>query len=127
VLRRATVAVVVGVAILVAVAGGAATRASATTGVDPLQKITVRITDSKLIVNPKRVQRAVTVWFRVVNTGVKTHDFQVAGFKTKPLKHGQVDHVVLSFDERGAYLYRCVLNCTRVMRGQLAVYSPLGE
>jgi len=128
VLRSLVAAAVLGVAVLVSLAGGAAQTASATTGVDPLQKVSVRITDSRIFVKPARVERAVTVWFRVVNAGTKTHDFRVAGLKTKPLKHGQVDHVVISFDERGAYLYRCALNCDpRVMRGRITVFSPLGQ
>jgi plastocyanin len=111
-----------------ALVGAAAQQASATTGVDPLQKVTVRITDGRIFVSPKRVERAVTVWFRVVNKGTKKHNFVVSGLKTKPLGRGQVDHIVLAFDDRGSYQYRCVLNCNpRVMRGQIAVYSGLGD
>jgi len=128
VLTRLVVAAAIGAAALAALVGGAAQTASATTGVDPLQRISVQITDTQLIVKPKRVRRAVTAWFRVVNTGRKTHDFRVAGLKTKALKHGQVDHIVISFDERGAYVYRCALNCDpRVMQGRIAVFSALGE
>lgn len=111
-----------------ALVGGAAQTASATTGVDPLQKVTVRITDGRIFVSPKRVERAVTVWFRVVNAGKKKHNFVVSGLKTKPLAHGQVDHLVLAFDDRGAYQYRCVLNCdSRLMRGRISVFSGLGD
>jgi uncharacterized cupredoxin-like copper-binding protein len=121
------VACAVGVAFVAASIGAAAQTASATTGVDPLQKVSVRITDGKIIVSPKRVERAVTIWFRVVNKGKQKHDFLVSGLKTKPLGPGQVDHIVLSFEDRGAYLYRCALNCDpRVMRGQIAVYSGIG-
>jgi plastocyanin len=116
------------VACLTALVGGGPRSASATTGVDPLQKVSVRITDGRIIVNPKRIERAVTVWFRVVNTGRKKHNFVVSGLKTKPLGHGQVDHIVLSFEDRGAYPYRCALNCDpRVMRGRIAVYSTIGQ
>jgi hypothetical protein len=109
-------------------AGGAARSASATTGVDPLQRVSVRILDGRLVVSPKRVERAITIWFRVVNKGKTTHDFRVSGLKTKPLRPGQVDHIVMSFEDRGDYPYRCVLNCNpRVMRGRVAVYSPVGE
>jgi plastocyanin len=117
----------VGIVALATSIGSVAPTASATTGVDPLQKVSVRITDGRIIVNPKRVERAVTVWFRVVNTGKKKHNFVVSGLKTKPLGPGQVDHIVLSFDDRGAYLYLCKLNCdARVMRGRIAVYSSIG-
>jgi hypothetical protein len=127
VLGRLTVVCAVGIVALATSIGDATPTASATTGIDPLQKISVRITDSRIIVNPKRVARAVTVWFRVVNKGKRKHNFVVAGLKTKPLGPGQVDHIVLSFDDRGAYLYRCKLNCDpRVMRGRIAVYSSMG-
>ena len=126
-LRRLTIACAVGVAALVSLVAGSTQTASATTGVDPLQRVSVRILDGRIVVSPKRVERAVTIWFRVVNKGTKKHDFRVAGLKTKPLGPGQVDHIVLSFEDRGDYPYRCVLNCdARVMRGRIAVFSGLG-
>ena len=126
-LRRLTIAFAVGGAVLVCMVGASARTAAATTGVDPLQRVSVRILDGRIIVSPKRVERAVTIWFRVVNKGTKKHDFLVSGLKTKPLGPGQVDHIVLSFEDRGDYLYRCALNCdARVMRGRIAVFSGIG-
>ena len=126
-LRRLMIACTVGGAVLVCMVGASARTASATTGVDPLQRVSVRILDGRIIVSPKRVERAVTIWFRVVNKGTKKHDFLVSGLKTKPLGPGQVDHIVLSFEDRGDYLYRCALNCdARVMRGRIAVFSGIG-
>jgi plastocyanin len=127
-LGRLTIACAVGgIAGLVSLVGGATQTASATTGVDPLQRVSVRILDGRIVVRPKRVERAVTIWFRVVNKGTKKHDFVVSGLKTKPLGPGQVDHIVLSFEDRGDYVYRCVLNCdARVMRGRIAVFSGIG-
>ncbi|HEY7178405.1 MAG TPA: cupredoxin domain-containing protein [Gaiella sp.] len=126
-LGRLRVACAVGLAGLVSVVGAATQTASATTGVDPLQRVSVRILDGRLVVSPKRVERAITIWFRVVNKGKKTHNFVVSGLKTKPLGPGQVDHIVLSFEDRGNYMYRCALNCTRNMRGQVVVFSGLGN
>ena len=127
-LGRLAIACAVGIAGLVSLVGGATLTASATTGVDPLQRVSVRIFDGRLVVSPKRVERAVTIWFRVVNKGTKKHNVVVAGLKTKPLGPGQVDHIVVSFDDRGDYVYRCALNCdARVMRGRIAVFSGLGE
>ena len=127
-LGRLAIACAVGIASLVSLVGGATRTASATTGVDPLQRVSVRILDDRLVVSPKRVERAVTIWFRVVNKGTKKHNFVVSGLKTKPLGPGQVDHIVLSFEDRGGYVYRCALNCdARVMRGRIAVFSGLGE
>jgi plastocyanin len=126
VLGRLTIACAVGIAGLVVLVGATTQEASATTGVDPLQKVSVRILDGRIVVSPKRVERAVTIWFRVVNKGTKKHNFLVSGLKTKPLGPGQVDHIVLSFEDRGNYLYRCALNCTRNMRGQVVVFSGIG-
>ncbi len=126
-LGRLTIACAVGLAVLVTLVGATAKPASATTGVDPLQKVSVRILDGRIVVSPKRVERAVTIWFRVVNKGTKTHNFLVSGLKTKPLGPGQVGHIVLSFEDRGNYRYRCALNCTRNMRGQVVVFSGLGD
>ena len=126
-LARLALALAVGGALVAGLAPGAVQTASATTGVDPLQKVSVRITDGKIVVSPKRVARSVTIWFRVVNKGKKKHDFRVSGLKTKPLGPGQVDHIVMSFEDRGDYPYRCVLNCNpRVMRGKVAVFSTIG-
>ncbi len=126
-LSRMTIAAAAGIAALVSVFCGSTQTASATTGVDPLQRVSVRILDGRIVVTPKRVERAVTIWFRVVNKGTKKHDFLVSGLKTKPLGPGQVDHIVMSFEDRGAYPYRCALNCDpRVMRGRIAVFSGIG-
>ena len=126
-LRRLMIACVVGGAVLVCMVGASARTASATTGVDPLQRVSVRITDGRIVVSPKRVERAMTIWFRVVNKGTKKHNFVVSGLKTKPLGPGQVDHIVLSFEDRGNFMYRCAINCSRKMRGYVAVFSGLGE
>ena len=113
-----------GVGTLVTSASG---RAPATTGVDPLIRVTVQITDSRIILRPKRVARLETVYFRVVNKGTKTHDFRVGGLKTPELKTGQVAHVLIQFADRGTYVYRCAIHCdARTMRGNIEVFSPLG-
>jgi hypothetical protein len=107
-------------------AGAARTATPSTTGVDPLIDVSVRITDTALIVTPKRVARLETVQFRVVNLGKRTHDFRVGGLKSHVLAHGQVDHVLLQFSDRGSYLYRCALHCSAKQRGYMNVYSPIG-
>lgn len=105
-LGRLTIAGAVGIMAFVSLFCGSTQRASATTGVDPLQRVSVRILDGRIVVSPKRVERAVTIWFRVVNKGTKKHNFLVSGLKTKPLGPGQVDHIVLSFEDRGNFGYR---------------------
>jgi plastocyanin len=126
-LGRFRIVFAIGLAGLVSVVGAATQTASATTGVDPLQRVSVRILDGRLVVSPKRVERAITIWFRVVNKDKQTHNFVVSGLKTKPLGPGQVGHILLSFEDRGNFVYRCALNCTRKMRGYVVVFSGLGE
>jgi plastocyanin len=123
---RSAVAAVALAALVFGAAGSAGSRAPSTTGVDPLITVSVRISDTRLTVKPARVARLETVQFRVVNTGKLTHDFHVGGLTSRKLKHGQVDHVLLQFSDRGSYLYRCVLHCSVKMRGFMVVYSPIG-
>jgi hypothetical protein len=113
-------------ALVLGAAGGAGTATPKTTGVDPLIRIAVRISDNRITVTPKKVARLETAYFRIVNTGKLTHDFRVGGQKSPPLKHGQVGHVLVQFVDRGAFLYRCALNCSSKMRGFVQVYSPIG-
>ena len=126
-LRRYGLLLVLALTGVAALATSAAGRSPATTGVDPLVRVAVQITDSRIILRPKRVARLETVYFRVVNVGTRTHDFRVGGLKTKELKHGQVAHVLIQFADRGSYVYRCAIHCdARTMRGLIDVYSPLG-
>jgi plastocyanin len=124
--RRATLVFVAVGAVVLSGGGAARTATPSTTGVDPLINVSVRISDTRIVVKPNRVARLETVAFRVVNIGKKRHDFRVGGLKSERLKPGQVDHVVIQFADRGTYLYRCALNCTVKMRGLIHVYSPLG-
>ena len=123
---RAAVAALALAALVLGAAGSAGSATPSTTGVDPLITVSVRITDTRIVVKPARVARLETVQFRVVNAGKLTHDFHVGGLKSRKLKHGQVDHVLLQFSDRGSYLYRCVLHCSVKMRGFVEVYSPIG-
>lgn len=100
---------------------GMARSAGGTTGIDPLINVAVRITDSRIVVRPSRVRASQTVDIRVVNTGKRTHDFRIAGQKTRPLQRRDVDHIVLEFFDPGRYSYLCKLHCTAKMRGFIIV------
>jgi plastocyanin len=113
-------------ALVLGVAGAARTATPATTGVDPLINVSVRISDTGMTVKPRRVARLETVQFRIVNVGKRTHDFRVGGLKSHVLSHGEVGHVLLQFSDRGTYEYRCVLHCSAKQRGTIDVYSPIG-
>jgi plastocyanin len=100
---------------------GLASGARSTTGIDPLITVSVRVSDSRIVVKPGRVTSGQTVDMRVVNVGKRTHDFRISGLKTPALAHRQVAHVVLSFFSPGRYLYFCKLHCTTKMRGYVTV------
>jgi plastocyanin len=120
--RRSLASRVAGACLVAAVAPLAlASGAGSTTGVDPLISVSVRITDSGIVVSPSRVTAGQTVDMRVVNLGKRTHDFRISGLKTPPLAHRQVSHVVLSFFSAGRYPYFCRLHCTPKMRGYVTV------
>jgi len=114
--KAAIACVVAVVSVLVA-----AEPAGSTTGVDPLVYVAVRITDTRIVVTPNHLLRSQVVDFRVVNVGKKTHDFRISGQKTRPLRHGDVDHVIMQFFDPGNYPYVCKLHCTAKMRGYLVV------
>jgi plastocyanin len=102
-----------------------ASGARSTTGIDPLISVSVRVSDTGIVVKPSRVTAGQTVDMRVVNVGKRIHDFRISGLKTPPLAHRQVAHVVLSFFGAGRYLYFCKLHCTAKMRGYVTVRANL--
>lgn len=116
--RGAGASLVAGV-VLLALASGA----GGTTGIDPLITVSVRVSDSGIVVRPSRVTSGQTVDMRVINIGKRTHDFRISGLKTPPLAHRQVAHLVLSFFGAGRYVYFCKLHCTAKMRGYVTVHA----
>lgn len=118
--RMAGVSLAAGLALLTVASG-----AGSTTGIDPLISVSVRVSDSGIVVKPSRVTSGQTVDMRVVNVGTRTHDFRISGLKTPPLAHRQVAHVVLSFFSAGRYLYFCKLHCSKKMRGYITVRANI--
>jgi hypothetical protein len=107
-----------------AVAASGATAAQATTGPDPYAVVNVTVTDEKLVLSKHQVQHVTYVDFLVTNKGKQKHNFTIGGQTTKPLRPGQVEHLLVAFPVYGWYPFRVTLHGTPVMRGRLRVDSP---
>jgi uncharacterized cupredoxin-like copper-binding protein len=57
------------------------------------------------------VKRAapLTVAFKVTNKGAISHDFKIAGKKTKSLAKGKTQTLTIKFTKKGKYAYLCTL------------------
>ena len=67
-----------------------------------------------------------TTRFIVTNAGTVTHDFVIAGRKTRILAHGQRASLLLPFRKAGRYPYRCSVagHAALGMKGVLVVGNP---
>ena len=114
--RRALVllAVTVATTAIAAIAPSALARSSA--------KSTVTATDFKFRVVPARLTAGVAT-FTVVNRGEATHDFKIAGKKSKLLNPGQraVLKVTLKKGKRYAYLCTVPGHAALGMKGTIVV------
>jgi uncharacterized cupredoxin-like copper-binding protein len=69
-------------------------------------------TEFKFTLNKKTlIKRAapLTVAFKVTNKGAISHDFKIAGKKTKSLAKGKVQTLTVKFTKKGKYAYLCTL------------------
>jgi glucose/arabinose dehydrogenase len=103
-----------------ALAGSASPAATAT--------VTVRVDmrDFSFTMSRRSVPVGTTVRFVVRNRGHAVHDFAIAGKKTRLLKHGQRQTLVVTFRKKGKYPFVCrVSGHARLgMRGTFSVGSP---
>jgi plastocyanin len=60
----------------------------------------------RFVLSKKTARRGVVV-FKVTNTGVLKHDFQIKGRKTRLLSHGQSATLRVTFLRKGHYPYKC--------------------
>ncbi len=84
-------------------------------------KASVTATDFKFKVIPARLTRGVAT-FTVVNRGEATHDFKIAGKKTKILNPGQRTTLKVTL-KKGTYAYLCTVpgHAALGMKGKVVV------
>jgi plastocyanin len=85
-------------------------------------RVTVNMTEFKFALS-KRTVRKGAVTFRVVNRGTISHDFRIAGKKTRILRAGTSAPLTVTFRRAGRYPYICTLpsHATAGMRGVFIV------
>jgi plastocyanin len=124
-MRRAVSLIVLGVLAVVGTAagiyapGGDASPGKASATV----KITVRASEFKFALSRRAVPVGSTVVFTVVNTGKISHDFKIAGKKTKTLQPKQKTTLKVVFNKKGKFPYVCTLlgHAKAGMKGVFAV------
>jgi uncharacterized cupredoxin-like copper-binding protein len=57
----------------------------------------------------KKGTAALTVAFKVTNKGAISHDFKIAGKKTKSLAKGKTQTLTVKFTKKGKFAYLCTL------------------
>ena len=75
---------------------------------DATARVTVNMTEFKFALSKRTAARG-AVTFRVVNKGTISHDFKIAGKKTRILRAGGSAPLVVTFRRAGRYPYLCTL------------------
>ncbi len=83
--------------------GGASPKVSGAT-----YHVTVSASEFKFVLSKRSVAPG-TVIFTVINKGKISHDFKIAGKKTRTLGPGQTVTLSLKFAKKGRYPYLCTL------------------
>jgi len=122
-MRRLVVALAV-----TALAAAGATAGLATAAKAPKKKakpvaITVTAREFSFTFSKRSVPAGSTVVFNVVNKGKISHDFKIAGKKTKSLAPGQSAKLTVKFPKKGQFAYLCTLpgHAQAGMKGKFAV------
>jgi len=86
-------------------------------------KVTVVMTEFRFALSRRSVPAGTTVVFKVVNRGKISHDFKIAGKKTKILGPGKSATLTVKFAKKGRYAYRCTIpgHAAAGMKGVFAV------
>jgi plastocyanin len=71
-----------------------------------LATVKVSAKEFKFTLSAKTAKRGVVI-FKVTNTGMLSHNFEISGRKTKLLSHGQSDTLRVTFLRKGHYPYKC--------------------
>lgn len=91
-------------------------------GASAISRVTVVASEFKFKLSKRSVPTG-TVIFTVVNKGKLSHDFKIAGKKTRKLNPGQKATLRVTFKKKGRYVYICTLpgHVKLGMRGSFAV------
>ena len=110
-MRRAVTLFVLGMLALVGIAAGIyAPGGDASPGkANATVKITVKASEFKFALSRRAVPVGSTVVFTVINTGKISHDFKIAGKKTKTLQPKQKATLKVVFKKKGKIAYTCTL------------------
>jgi uncharacterized cupredoxin-like copper-binding protein len=86
-------------------------------------KVTVVMREFKFALSRRSVPTGTTVVFKVVNRGKITHNFKIAGKKTKNLNPGKSTTLTVKFVKKGRYRYVCTIpgHAAAGMKGVFAV------
>ena len=76
---------------------------------EAISRITVNASEFKFALSKRSVPVGTTVIFTVVNKGKISHDFKIAGKKTKTLNPGQKATLRVVFSKKGRYPYLCTI------------------
>ena len=95
---------------------------AAPTAADATTRVTVKASEFKYVFSRKSVPTG-TVIFTVVNKGKITHDFKIAGKKTKILLPGKSQVLRVTITKKGQYAFLCTLfgHAKAGMKGKYAV------
>ncbi len=85
-------------------------------------KVTVKASEFKYVFSRRSVPTG-TVIFTVINKGKISHDFKIAGKKTKSLLPGKSAKLTVKFTKKGQYAFLCTLvgHAKAGMKGKYAV------
>lgn len=86
-------------------------------------KVTVVMREFRFALSRRSVPTGTTVVFKVVNRGKITHNFKIAGKKTKNLNPGKSATLTVKFTKKGRYAYLCTIpgHAAAGMKGVFAV------
>jgi uncharacterized cupredoxin-like copper-binding protein/cytochrome c551/c552 len=122
--RRLRLLTLVAVAVAGLAAGVLVSGGGATTAAVVPKKITVTASEFKFVLSKKTLPAGSTVIFTVVNKGKISHDFKIAGKKTKTLKAGQKTTLKVTLPKKkGAIAFLCTVpgHAQSGMKGKFGV------
>lgn len=103
--------------------GFASTGSASTSATNKTIHITVNAGEFKFGLSSRSVPTGSTVIFKVVNKGKISHDFKIAGKKTKTLNPGQSQTITVKFTKKGHYAFLCTVpgHAAAGMKGTFSV------